>query len=117
VGKKERTKGATFENEVVKSISPFFPDAKRNLDQYQQKDGRDFKGTEPLCIQAKRRKKTQLWEIKMGWIEAREASTINYVYPVVVWRDDQTTPNEDIMCAMKLEHLIEWLCLQEDGLL
>ena len=56
MGKKSRTKGADFEREVAKVLRPFFPDAKRNLDQYQEKDGRDISGTMPLCIQCKLRK-------------------------------------------------------------
>ena len=111
MGKKSRDKGAAFEREVAKLISPYFPDAKRNLDQYQASDGRDLSDTQPLCIQCKRRKKVDLWEIKMGWLEAEQSTSIEYPYPIVIWRDD----GQEAFCMMKVEHLIEWLCLMEDG--
>jgi len=111
MGKKSRTKGAAFEREVVNLISPFWPDAKRNLDQYQKVDGRDLSETQPVCMQLKRRKRTLLWEIKLAWVEAMNSSSIDYPYPMAVWRDD----NGDTMCMMKMEHLVEWQCRQEDG--
>jgi hypothetical protein len=114
-GKMARNKGANFEREVAKLVSTYFPDAQRNLRQYQGTDGRDLDNTQPLCMQLKRNAKNKLWQIKMAYIEARESASIEYPYPVAVWRDDQTTPGEDVYCMMKLSHLIEWLCLLEDG--
>ena len=111
MGKKSRTKGAAFEREVAKLISTYWPDAKRNLDQYQGSDGRDLSETQPVCMQLKRRTKTQLWEIKMAYVEAKESTSVEYPYPMAVWRDD----GGDTLCMMKLEHLVEWLCLIEDG--
>ena len=46
----------------------------------------------------------------LGWVEAKDSSNIDYFYPVVTWRNDNTKPEADIMCAMKLEHLIELMC-------
>jgi hypothetical protein len=64
-----------------------------------------------VCAQLKRREKTQLWEINLAWVEAKEASSVEYPYPMAIWRN-----NRDVaFCMMKLEHLIEWLCLLEDG--
>ena len=114
-GKRSRNKGANFEREVVKLVSPYFPDAARNLKQYQGTDGRDLDGTSPVCMQLKRNAKNQLWQIKLAYIEARESTSVDYAYPMAVWRDDQSTPLEDVYCMMKLGHLIEWLCLLEDG--
>ena len=113
MGKKSRTKGAAFEREIANLISPFFPDAKRNLDQYQKTDGRDLSETQPVCMQLKRRKCTLLWEIKMAWVEAMASSSIEYPYPMAVWRDD----GGEAFMMMKVEHLVEWLCRAEDGLL
>ena len=111
MGKKSRTKGAQYEREVAQLISDYWPDAKRNLDQYQSSDGRDLSDTQPVCMQLKRRKRTLLWEIKNAWVEAREASSVEYPYPMAVWRDD----GGESFCMMKLSHLVEWLCLLEDG--
>ena len=111
MGKKERRKGTQYEREVAQLISDYWPDAKRNLDQYQSSDGRDLSDTQPVCMQLKRRKRTLLWEIKNAWVEAREASSVEYPYPMAVWRDD----GGESFCMMKLEHLVEWLCLLEDG--
>ena len=113
MGKKSRTKGATFERETAQLISTYWPAAKRNLDQYQSSDGRDLSETQPICMQLKRRKSTMLWEIKMAYVEARESTSLDYPYPMAVWRDD----GEETYCMMKLEHLVEWQCLIEDGLL
>jgi hypothetical protein len=113
MGKKSRTKGAAFEREVANLISPYWPDAKRNLDQYQTQDGRDLSETRPICMQLKRRKRTQLWEIKMAWVEANEAASVEYPYPMAVWRDD----GGETWCMMKMEHVVEWLCALEDGML
>jgi hypothetical protein len=80
-----------FEREVVRSISEFWPDAKRNLSQYQENDGRDFDGTEPFCVQAKRRKRIRLHEIVNGWHEANESTSSDYPIPCVVYRSDGDT--------------------------
>lgn len=111
MGKKSRDKGAAFEREIANLISKYWPDAKRNLDQYQGSDGRDLSETQPICMQLKRRKRTMLWEIKLAYVEARESASADYPYPMAIWRDD----GEEAYCMMKVEHLIEWLCLLEDG--
>ena len=113
MGKKSRTKGASFELEIANAIRDYWPDAKRNLDQYQSTDGRDLSGTQPICMQLKRRKRTLLWEIKNAWVEARESASIEYPYPMAIWRDD----NGEAFCMMKVDHLVEWQCMAEDGLL
>jgi hypothetical protein len=75
-------------------------------------DGRDFDNTNPLCIQAKRRKKVGINEVNTGYLEACEsASAYDYPYPAIVWRSDGGVS----MIAMDLDHFVEVLCLMEDG--
>ncbi|MCK5018327.1 MAG: hypothetical protein KAS32_14815 [Candidatus Peribacteraceae bacterium] len=62
-------------------------------------------------MQLKRRKRILLWEIKNAWIEARESSSLDYPYPMAIWRND----SDESFCMMKLSHLVEYLCLLEDG--
>ena len=57
-GKHSRDKGARFERQVAADLNAVFPicDARRNLGQYQQSDGRDitFAGEDlPICVQCK----------------------------------------------------------------
>ncbi|KKN78983.1 hypothetical protein LCGC14_0344590 [marine sediment metagenome] len=111
MGKKERTKGAVYENEVCKALSAFWPTTKRNLSQYQGSDGRDLDATEPLCFQLKRRKKTALSEIKIAYLEAAESLQDDYVIPAACWRDD----NGKSMVILSLDDLVLLLCGIEDG--
>lgn len=111
MGKASRTKGKNYELEVAKVLKDFWPDAKRNLAQYQENDGRDFDNTEPLCIQAKRRKRITLGLIEAALIEAMLACDGDYVYPVAVSRSD----NGRSLVTMELEHFVEYLCRVEDG--
>ena len=113
MGKKSRTKGAAFERLVAKISRALFPNAERNLDQYQKKDGKDLKGVQPFSLQCKRRESAKLWEIKMGYVEAKESATVEYYIPIVVWQDDFG----EIMCMLRYDHLIEFGCGLEDGTL
>ena len=110
MGKKSRTKGATYENEVCKALYAFWPSAKRNLAQYQGADGRDLDGTEPVCFQLKRRKKIMLWEIKIAYLEAVESLDDEYTMPAACWRDD----NGKSMVMIGLDDWVKLLCLVED---
>lgn len=110
-GKKSRTKGKNYELEVIKTLRSFFPDASRNLDQYQKNDGRDFANTEPLCIQAKRRKRITMGLIEAALIEAALACDGTYQYPVAVTRSNGGRS----IVSMELGHFIELLCGLEDG--
>lgn len=113
MGKKSRTKGAVYENEVCKALFKFWPSAKRNLSQYQGSDGRDLDGTEPVCFQLKRRKKITLAEIKIAYLEAEESLEIgdDFFISAACWRDD----NGQSMVMMDLDDLILLLCGIEDG--
>jgi hypothetical protein len=112
MSKTSRDKGKRYELEVVKALKPYWPDAKRNLAQFQAVDGRDFNDTRPFCIQAKRRKKVGINEVNTGYLEACESTDErHYPYPAVVWRSDAATS----MIAMDLDHFVEVLCLMEDG--
>jgi hypothetical protein len=48
-----RRKGKRTELQLCAILRPFFPDARRNMDQYQKSDGRDVLGTPGLCLQLK----------------------------------------------------------------
>ena len=111
MGKASRTKGKNYELEIRKALWPFWTDVRRNLKQYQETDGRDFDNTEPLCIQAKRRKRVTMGVVEQGLVEAYVACDDTYRYPVVVFRSD----NGRSKVLMELEHFVEWLCLMEDG--
>ena len=111
MSKTSRDKGKRYELEVVQALRPYWPDAKRNLAQFQAIDGRDFDNTEPFCIQAKRRKKIGITEINIGYAEAENSIDARYDIPMTLTRSD----NEETMAHLKLQHLIEVLCLMEDG--
>ena len=111
MSKTSRDKGKRYEIEVVKALKPYWPDAKRNLAQFQAVDGRDFDNTGPFCIQAKRRKKVGINDVNTGYVEARESASADYPYAAVVWRSDGGVS----MIAMDLDHFVEVLCLMEDG--
>jgi hypothetical protein len=54
MGKYQRTKGASNEREAACLWHDIgFPFAKRNLNQYQEKDGKDLQNTEPFRVQCK----------------------------------------------------------------
>ena len=111
MGKKSRTKGAAYENEVCKALYAIFPDAKRNLAQYQGADGRDLDGTQRICMQLKRRKKITLAEIKVGFIEAVESTDDEYEFPALLWRDDGGVSK----IMFNLDDWVEISCALEDG--
>jgi hypothetical protein len=115
MGKKSRDKGKGFELEARKVGLEFFPEMERDLDQVRKSSGRDFTGTQPLCIQAKRNANNTRAKINTGYIEAQQAADEEYPVPIVVFRDDNTTPYKDIMCMMRWSDLIEWVCRMEDG--
>jgi hypothetical protein len=113
MGKSQRTKGSTYENEVCKAIFPFWPSAKRNLAQYQGSDGRDLDGTEPICFQLKRRRKIMLHEIKTAYIEAQESTSNGYPIAAAVWRDDRDAS----YVMLNLDDFVKLLCGVEDRVL
>ena len=110
MGKKSRTKGAVYENEVCKKLFAFWPGARRNLAQYQGADGRDLDDTRPVCFQLKRRKKIMLSEIKIAYLEAVESLDEGHTMPAACWRDD----NGKSMVMMGLDDFTALLCLVED---
>jgi hypothetical protein len=89
MGKKSRTKGAAGENEVVKLLENIFPEAARELDQYQEQLGRDLKWTMPLCIQVKRHKEIAPGDIWNAFTEASSAVDDDYTWPIVFYREDR----------------------------
>ena len=86
MGKMQRTKGANAERDVVNILKKSgFPDAQRNLDQYQATDGRDIKNTSHLCIQVKCGKRPPIMK---GYEEAKSAAK-GVEIPVCVHRKDR----------------------------
>ena len=49
----QRRKGKRTELELVAALSPFFPDARRYLEQTRSSSGRDIDGTPGVCFQLK----------------------------------------------------------------
>ena len=107
MGKKSRTKGAVAENDVCKLIAPIHEGAQRELDQYQDKLGRDIKGCAPLCIQVKRYKKIHPGDIRTAYSEALSALDGEYLYPVVFYREDrrQWRVSTDMGTLMEISNL------------
>jgi len=113
MGKRERTRGSTYENEVCKAIHSFWPSARRNLSQYQGSDGRDLDYTQPVCFQLKRRRRIKLSEIKTAYLEAAESINAEHRMPAAVWRDDR----DQSYVMISLDHLVELLCATEDRII
>lgn len=89
-GKKSRTKGAAGENEVIKLMRFAFPDAARELDQYQEKLGRDIKGTQPWCFQVKRHRKLSEGDLRRAFMQADSVPPESgYSLPAVLYREDR----------------------------
>ena len=85
-GKWSRNKGASYERAVAKLFKFWgWPDAKRNLDQYQAVDGRDLKGTFPFVVQCKCGKAPSPWK---AYQEARDSCTEDEIALAVVKRDN-----------------------------
>ena len=88
MSKMQRTKGSTGELECCKLISEIYPDAARELEQYQVKLGRDLRNTGKLCIQVKRHKTLSHGAIFKAYQEAVSAIDDTYQIPVVFYRED-----------------------------
>jgi hypothetical protein len=88
MGKKSRTKGAAGELEVVRMLGPLYPEAKRELEQYQGALGRDLSGTQPFCIQIKRQAKVSLNERISAYHEAQRDVDGEYRFPIAITRGD-----------------------------
>jgi hypothetical protein len=69
-------------------LESLFPDAARELDQYQEKLGRDLKNTGALCIQVKRHASLSRGQIKTALIEAGNSCDEVYITPMVFYRED-----------------------------
>lgn len=89
MGKKSRTKGAVAENEVCKMLSDFYPNAARELSQYQSSCGRDLRETQPWCVQVKRYKSLAPGMKRLAYEEARGACDEEYKLPLVFYREDR----------------------------
>lgn len=133
-GKKSRTKGAVGELDVCKMLSQLYPDAARELEQYQGELGRDLRETQPLCVQVKRHKSLTDGEIFKAFSEAKSAVDEEYKFPVVFYREDfkswrvATTmevilavmdspsdmADEELMLDMSAEQFVRWLQAEFD---
>jgi len=101
MGKSQRTKGAEWEREIARWWQKMgWKDAKRNLNQYQERDGRDIKNTEPYCPQCKVGQHISLLE---AYKEAKEAAGDKEI-ALVQFKYDREEP----MVLMSLEDFA-WL--------
>ena len=82
----QRRKGKRTENELCAFLRPWFPDARRNLEQTQAGDGRDVLGTPGLCLQLKSGKAPR-WRLALA--EAVESAEDGEV-PVGVTKRDRS---------------------------
>jgi len=98
-----RRKGKRVENELCARLRTFFPKVHRNLSQYQGTDGRDFRHTDPFCIQLKAGAAPS-WRKALN--EATESAKTGEI-PVGVTRQDR----DGFFVHMSLEdflHLYRW---------
>ena len=70
MSKRERENGKRLESQAVNLLAYHGIDARRNLNQYQSRDGRDLVLNVPLCVQVKGGKQPRIWQ---AWAEAQEA--------------------------------------------
>ena len=84
MGASQRRKGAAFERRVVFDLKEAGFEAKRNLDQYQQSDGRDITLDAPLCIQCKVGANPR-WKAALREAEASAGTD----YPIAVTHEDR----------------------------
>jgi Holliday junction resolvase len=103
VSASQRTKGHSFEREIVNALKPTFPDAKRGLSQ--SRDGSetcDVEGVPGVWLECKRRKQATTATILDAIKQATEAT--NGRVPVVIVRSDREEP---IVC-MRLSDFTTW---------
>ena len=111
MGKKSRTKGAKFENEVCKILRPISSEVCRNLDQYQKSSGRDLSEIAYLCVQCKNHKNITKGKLMTALAEAENAVDNEYKIPVAVTKSDRGPT----LITLDLEWFVtlwQWL---EDG--
>ena len=87
MGASQRAKGKCGELEVIRLLKQDFPQAARELSQYQNTLGRDLKGTKPWCVQIKRLKQAPAVEKYLH--EAISALDDEYTIPVLFIRGDR----------------------------
>lgn len=138
MGKMQRTKGSSGELDACKLLESIYPDAARELEQYQNKLGRDLRETQPLCVQVKRHKSLTHGEIFKAFSEAKSAVDNEYLYPIALYREDfkswrvATTlevlidimkdesvlsddTDENLMVDMSAEEFLLWYSEEQDG--
>ena len=102
MAKLSRDKGARLEREVCNLFKRHLGwDLSRELDQYQDKLGRDIKGSEPYCIQIKGGANPN---IPKAFAEAKSALGGTYVWPIAMTKKDReewlVTMDTDTFFAM-----------------
>jgi hypothetical protein len=86
MGKMQRTKGATEERRIASLYEwAMGKEVKRELDQYQEKLGRDLRGCQPYCVQIKVGKRPGY---RKAFEEALSAVRDGYGYPIAHVRED-----------------------------
>jgi hypothetical protein len=103
MGKSQRDKGAAFERRRARWWQRLgWSDARRNLSQYQKRDGKDIVNTEPYVEQCKVGKKIN---ILSAYKEAKESASSQEVPLAAIHYDD-----EDTLIVLS-EKDFEWLLL------
>ena len=96
MGKSQRTKGATFEREIVKAFKELGFDFSRNLDQW--RDGGGDISTKRWMFECKRRAKISIYE----WMEQCVKASKEEQIPVVIARGD----NKEALAILKFSDFI-----------
>ena len=88
MGKKSRTKGATFEREICKVIyEELGVEVRRNLSQLQESGLGDIE-LEPFLIECKRYASGN-WFQKSWWEQCKAAAAKGNLIPVLIWKYDR----------------------------
>ena len=107
MGASQRRKGAAFERRVVFDLKEAGFEAKRNLDQYQQSDGRDITVDAPFCFQLKTGKRPNY---RQALREARESCGSDYAVAITHEDYGDTVVHMDWDDFLELISLPDVLC-------
>jgi len=91
MSKSSRDKGANAEREICRYINALeLPgvEARRNLNQYQQKDGYDIAGVPDFAIEVKRYKKLTRGQVRTFWDQTVRQASANEL-PVLIYKIDR----------------------------
>ena len=111
MGKQQRRKGADFERDFVSLLRSLDPTARRNLDQYQERSGKDIRTYLPFTFQLKCGAKPNIWR---AFKEAQDAQE-DGKFPVAIIRRDRKNTVAVMAADDWLDLVREWWELKEIG--